>query len=200
MRTNPTALAVLAVLAIAVALVAALAGRNTIPPAERPPQAHDGKQEPSPGPTKTASRDTATESARRYALAARNWTAASYRASWDAQIRLAAARFRRELISTRPGNSQLQALDQDQAASRARVLRTQLDPAVQAPAARVLVTLEETTVAAGQTIRGLTLNEVRLTSHRGRWSVTGWTVIPGGQASTSQRQGGSDQPGGYFGA
>jgi hypothetical protein len=57
----------------------------------------------------------------------------------------------------------------------------QRDATVRAPAARVFVTLDETTVAGGQVVRGLTLNEVRLTRRAGRWRVTGWTVVPGGQ-------------------
>jgi len=119
--------------------------------------------------------------ARPYALAARNWTPTSYDASWEVQIRLAGGRYRRELVATRPEAAQLAALVQDRATSRARVVRAQRDPAVRPPAARVLITLDEMTVAVGQAVRGLTLNEIRLASRGGRWRVLGWTVVPGGQ-------------------
>jgi hypothetical protein len=44
----------------------------------------------------------------------------------------------------------------------------------------VLVTLNETTVAGGQTIAGLTVNRVELRRRAGRWGVVGFTVLPGG--------------------
>ena len=183
MRTSPIALAVLALFVIAAALTAALAGKSSLTPSEPPAPTPDRRQQEREGTArKGASRDPAVDIARGYALAARNWTSTSYRASWEVQIRLAVGRYRRELVSTRPDAAQLAALERERAASRARVLHAQRDPAVRPPAAQVFVVLDETTVAGGQTIRGHTLNEVRLSSRRGRWRVTGWTVIPGGQA------------------
>jgi hypothetical protein len=183
MRTSPIALAVLALFVIAAALTAALAGKSSLTPSEPPAPTPDRRQQERDGTAgKGASRDPAVDIARRYALAARNWASTSYRASWEVQIRLAGGRYRRELVSTRPDAAQLAALERERAASRARVLHAQRDPAVRPPAAQVFVVLDETTVAGGQTIRGHTLNEVRLSSRRGRWRVTGWTVIPGGQA------------------
>jgi hypothetical protein len=44
----------------------------------------------------------------------------------------------------------------------------------------VLVTLNETTIAGGQTIRGLTVNQVELRRLARRWRVVGFTVLPGG--------------------
>ena len=183
MRTNPVAPAVLALFVIAAALTAALAGKSSLTPSEPPAPTPDRRQQERDGTaSKEANRDPALDIARRYAVAARNWTSTSYRASWEVQIRLAGGRYRRELLSTRPDAAQLAALDREPTASRAHVERAQRDPAAHPPAARVFVVLDETTVAGGQTIRGHTLNEVRLSSRRGRWRVTGWTVIPGGQA------------------
>jgi hypothetical protein len=183
MRTNPIALAVLALFVIAAALTAALAGKNSLTPSEPPAPTPDRQQKQRDATaSKEANRDPTVDIARRYALAARNWTSTTYRASWEVQIRLAGGRYRRELVSTRPDASQLAAIERERAASRARVVHAQRDPAVRPPAAQVFVVLDETTVAGGQTIRGHTLNEVRLRSRRGRWTVTGWTVIPGGQA------------------
>jgi hypothetical protein len=183
MRTNPTSLAVVALLVIAAALTAAIAGKSSLTPSPPPAPTPDRQQQERDGTaSKEASRDPAVDIARRYALAARDWTSTTYRASWEVQIRLAGGRYRRELVSTRPDAPHLAALKRDQAASRASVVHAQRDPAVRPPAAQVFVVLDETTVAGGQTIRGHTLNEVRLRSRRGRWRVTGWTVIPGGQA------------------
>jgi hypothetical protein len=183
MRTSPAALAVLALFVIAAALTAALAGKGSLTPSELPAPTPDRQQqERGRTASREAGRDPPVDIARRFALAARNWTPGSYRAGWEVQIRLAGGRYRRELVSTRPDAAQLAALERERAASRARVVHARRDPAVRPPAAQVFVVLDETTVAGGQTIRGHTLNEVRLTSRRGRWRVTGWTVIPGGQA------------------
>ena len=183
MRTSPIALAVLALFVIAAALTAAIAGKSSLTPSPPPAPTPDRQQqEPGGAASKEAGRDPAVDIARRYALAARSWTSTSYRASWEVQIRLAGGRYRRELVATRPDAAHFAALKRDQAASRASVVRAQRDPALRPPVARVFVVLDETTVAGSQTIRGHTLNEVRLTSRRGRWRITGWTVIPGGQA------------------
>ena len=183
MRTSPIALALLALFVIAAALTAALAGKNSLTHSEPPAPTPDRQQQTRDvTASREAGRDPAVDIARRYALAARNWTSTSYRASWEVQIRLAGGRYRRELVATRPDAAHFAALKRDQAASRASVVRAQRDPALRPPVARVFVVLDETTVAGSQTIRGHTLNEVRLSSRRGRWRVTGWTVIPGGQA------------------
>jgi hypothetical protein len=67
-----------------------------------------------------------------------------------------------------------------QARSEARLRDARRDPDVSAPAARVLVTLEEETVAAGQTIAGPTVNQIDLRRSSGRWRVVAFTAIPGG--------------------
>ena len=183
MRTSPIALAVVALFVIAAALTAAIAGKSSLTPSEPPAPTPDRQQhERDVTASEEASRDPTVDIARRYALAARNWASTSYRAGWEVQIRLAAGRYRRELLSTRPDAAQLAALDREPTASRAHVEHAQRDPALRPPVARVFIVLDETTVAGSQTIRGHTLNEVHLRSRRGRWRVTGWTVIPGGQA------------------
>jgi hypothetical protein len=183
MRTSPIALAVPALVVIASALTSAIAGKSSLAPSEPPVPTPDRqrRQERDGTASSGTGRDPAVDIARRYALAARNWTSTSYRAGWEGQIRFARGRHRRELVSTRPDAAQLAALERERAASRARVLHAQRDPAVRPPAAQVFVVLDETTVAGGQTIRGHTLNEARLISRHGRWRITGWTVIPGGQ-------------------
>jgi hypothetical protein len=124
--------------------------------------------------------DPVVDVARRFALAARNWTPATYRDSWERQIQLAGGSYRRTLIAKRPGRRELAALRSEQGRSKARVLETERDRGLRPPSARVLVTLDEETSAADQTIRGPTLNEVRLMRHGDRWLVVGWTVIPAG--------------------
>jgi hypothetical protein len=179
MRINPTALVGLALVLICAAVITALAGKRSIPRTELPPPAPAEPNRPSRKAIKLADRTIVI--ARRYALAARNWTPASYRKSWDTQTRLAGGRYLRELISNRPDATELRALERDRAVSRATLVDVQRDVTVRPPAARVFVTLDETTVAGGQAVRGLTLNEVRLTRRAGRWRVTSWTVVPGGQ-------------------
>jgi hypothetical protein len=117
--------------------------------------------------------------ARRYALAARNWTADSYSASWWRQLALAAGPYRRHLQAARPTRSQLRALRADHASSLAVLTRAARDLRVRDPRARVLVWLAERTTAGGQVLSGTTCNEVRLRRRDGSWRVTGWTAVPG---------------------
>ena len=56
MRTNPTALAVLALFVIAAALTAAVAGTNGVTSTERPAPRPDGQQAATPAPTERAGR------------------------------------------------------------------------------------------------------------------------------------------------
>lgn len=180
MHSRSTApLATVALLVILAAMIAALAGSYPArTPDGGPTYARGRPDSPAPRAQKESS-DPVVLLARRYALAARNWTPASYRASWQTQTRLAAGRYRRELSASRPTRRELAALRADRAWASAKVLGAERNPEVRPPNARVLVTLDETTVAAGQTVHGGTVNEVRLRSHGGRWRVVGWTVIPG---------------------
>jgi hypothetical protein len=181
MPKNTTPLALVALIVIVAASMAALAGSDIMRPSSEervlPPKPAESASQP---PEDTAAVDPVVDIARRFALAARNWTPATYRTSWEKQIQLAGGGYRRALIAKRPGRRELAALRADQARSRARVVKTERDRGVRPPSARVLVTLDEETSAADQAIRGPTLNEARLSRRGGRWSVVGWTVIPGG--------------------
>lgn len=178
MSKNITPLALLALVAVAGAIMAALAGSESGGPAGSagPPQAERRQLAERPERTRI---DPVLDTARRFALAARNWAPATYRASWERQVALAGGGYRRALIAKRPGHRELVALRKDRARSQARVLVAERDRRVRVPSARVLVTLDEITYAGGQSIRGPTHNEVRLRRRGARWRVVGWTVLPG---------------------
>jgi hypothetical protein len=178
MPRNVTPLALTALIAVLAATMAALAGSDATRPDSTSGRVARDAGEPRPNPTTGSSPDP-VEIARRYALAARNWAPATFEESWERQIQLAAGHYRRELVAARPGARELLALGEDHARSAARVIRAERDPGVRPPASRVLVTQNETTSAAGQVIRGTTVNEVRLRRYRNQWRVVGWTVLPG---------------------
>jgi hypothetical protein len=179
MPRTVTPLALMALIAITAAVMAALAGSDAVDPTGNTRPA-PSKTEERPSERSHAPTDPIVDVARRYALAARNWTPATYRSSWERQIELAAGRYRRALIAKRPGRSEFVALRKDRARSEAHVLQTARDRHIRPPSARVLVTLDETTTARSQNIRGATVNEVRLRRRGDRWLVVGWTVVPGG--------------------
>jgi hypothetical protein len=173
-----------AVIAIGIAMIVTAADRPTHAPPRAARPAPAGVT-PSSSPRSRAPIvvEDAITVARAYALTARNWTAATYERSWRRQLTLAAGAYRRQLRAARPTRAQLVALKSDMAASSATVTRVQPDARVRAPRARVVVWLAERTHAAGQTITGMTRNEVRLHRAReGRWRVTGWTALPGAGA------------------
>ena len=179
MPRTVTPLALIALIAITAAVMAALAGSDIKDPT-RTTRPAPSKTEERPSKRSRAPADPIVDVARRYALAARNWTPTTYRSSWERQIELAAGSYRRALIAKRPGRRDLFALLKDHARSEAHVLKTARDRHIRPPSARVLVTLEETTTAGGHRIRGATVNEVRLRRRGDRWLVVGWTVVPGG--------------------
>jgi hypothetical protein len=157
---------------------------------------HSGSPTPTPTPAPSTpspagipqwpALDETITIAGRYALAARNWNAPSYRTAWRRQLALATGPYRRELRAARPTRAQLAALRADNASSLAVATRIQRDRRVRLPAARVLVWLGERTSAAGQVLSGATRNEVRLRRRGGRWRVTGWTALPGDPAEAPQ--------------
>lgn len=189
-------LMLLAVVAIAAALVAALAGHDAVDSREevdRPareqsmpkPRAREARQLPAEalpserlpaGPVL----DEAEDLAARYALVARNWTPATYRAAWARQIELATDPLRGELETARPDRPEIEALRADDSSSRAKLVRLQRDPRVREPRARVVVVLQERTAAAGQVIEGRTVNDVALRRTRDGWRAQGFTIVPGG--------------------
>jgi hypothetical protein len=180
MRTNATPLAVIALLALAAAIPAGLAGRDRATPQQATAPTSPGKEHAATDKRDTAPRDPLIGLAASYALAARNWTPATYAESWQRQLGLAGGRHRRELEIRRPGPVELRALREDRARSKATLARARRDRRAKEQKALVLVTLNETTVAGGQTVRGLTVNQVELRRLARRWRVVGFTVLPGG--------------------
>lgn len=172
MPARLTLLLALTVVTIAAAVAIGLAGATKVhePVETRRRASSEERRRPT---------DPVVAVATRYALAARNWTAATYLASWRRQLSLAGGRYRRELFAARPGSTELGQLREEGSSSKASAVRAERDPTVESPQARVIVTLRETTVANGQTIDGQTVNQVTLREIDGRWQVTGWTVIPG---------------------
>jgi hypothetical protein len=180
MCRNPTPVAVIAVLAIGAAILAGLAGRDRATPQHATAPTGPGQEHAATDKREKAPRDLLLELGARFALAARNWTPTTYADSWQQQIGLAGGRYRRGLEARRPGPVGLRALREDRSRSRAQLVRAQRDPRIEEPKALVLVTLNETTIAGGQTVRGLTVNQVELRRLAGRWRVVGFTVLPGG--------------------
>jgi len=172
MPARLTLLVALAVVAIAAAVGLGLTGATGVPKKERTRSSAPAQEVRRPT-------DPVVSVAARYALAARNWTAATYLASWQRQISLAGGRYRRELSTAMPGSAELNQFREEGSRSKASLVSAERDPTVESPQARVIVTLRETTVANGQTIDGQTVNQVTLREIDGRWQVTGWTVIPG---------------------
>jgi len=176
----PTPLVLAALVLIAVAVAVGLGAGSALSP--EPSAERGAEAEKRPALRREAAPDPALEPAARYALAARNWTPATYTRSWERQLVLAAGRYRRELAGRRPARAELAALRADASSSAARLVRAERDPRVVDPRARVLVTLQERTQATGQQIDGETVNEVKLRRLGARWRVVGWSVLPGGGA------------------
>ena len=182
MSVRPGVLALVAVIVIGVAMIASGSGEPT---RARPTATATAAaaRHPASGRRRVAAAPQ-VDAARAYALAARNWTARSYTRSWRRQLTLTAGAYHRQLHAARPSRAQLAALEADAASSTATVTRVEADVRVRVPRARVVVWLVERTHAAGQTITGTTRNEVRLHRARdGRWRVTGWTALPGQEAT-----------------
>ncbi len=178
---RPSMLALAAVIVVGVATVAGGADQASAPtPSASVPAA---ATPPVGEVARPATADPVLATARAYALAARNWTAATYRRAWRRELALTAGRYRRQLRAANPTDAQLGALTTDAAASSATVTRIQRDAHVPTPRARVLIWLAERTNVAGQTITGTTRNEVRLRRAGRDWKVTAWTALPGAEAS-----------------
>jgi hypothetical protein len=180
MCRNPTPLALIAVLAVGAAILAGLAGRDRATPQHATGPTSPRQEHAATDKREKARRDPLLELGARFALAARNWTPATYAESWQQQIGLAGGRYRRDLEIRRPGPVELRALREDRARSKATLARARRDRRAEEQEALVLVTLNETTVAGGQTVRGLTVNQVGLRRLARRWRVVGFTVLPGG--------------------
>jgi hypothetical protein len=171
-------LAFLALLGITAAMIAAFASRPTAPRSHETPAAPRRLTSPAAPPHPSTRIDAPTRVAIAYALAARNWTAARYMASWRTQVRLSAGRYRRALRTALPSRAQLRALRVDRARSQARVLAVRRERATHRTDVPVLVALQESTSAGVSRIVGVTTNVVRLRRAAGHWRVVGWTVLP----------------------
>lgn len=120
---------------------------------------------------------SAADAARRYALAARTSTAATYEAQYHRQLKLSAGQLHAALRQLRPTRGQLQQLRVDHAASQATVIA--ITARQQTPTrASFLIVLQEDAVSAGRRTRQRTKNIAMLRNRRGVWRVTAFTVVP----------------------
>lgn len=184
------ALAALAVLVTATALLASArtveppSPRVTPPPAPAPASGLPGRPraerpERRSAPLRTSmDRREAVRVAVAYALATRNWSARTLRASWRAQHDVAAGAYRRSLNRARPRRGELDELTAARASSIATLAAP---PTIRRSHRRaaVTVTLHERTATAGAVANATTANQVLVQLADGRWRVTGWTVLPG---------------------
>jgi hypothetical protein len=113
----------------------------------------------------------------RYALAARSWTPASYRAQHRRQLRLSTGSLRSALQRTAPTREQLAAYRDEVAhvdatlVKVARLLRTPTQ-------SRYAIVLDERSAAAGQNVRERFAYVVELKRRDGAWLVTAFSVQP----------------------
>ena len=192
-------LLVVAIVLIGAALIAALAGSQAMS-TDPEPSAQRDQQEPSGDQARPAQAqralpegalpaerlppvpalDDAEDLAARYVLVATNWTPETFRRSWERQVELASDAWRAILEDAPPSKAEIDALREEETSSRARLLRVQRDTRVGEPQARVLVEVQETTIALGQKLEGKTVHEVTLRrSDDGSWGVNGYTIVPG---------------------
>ena len=170
------------VVRVGAVVLLALAGcggpRSAGPSAERDDQA---TSTPRPQPTMTTVDQNALSAAGRvavrYALAARSWTPASYRAQYRRQLRLSTGSLRSALLGTAP-TRQLLAAHRDEGArvdatvvEAARLLQTPTQP-------RYAIVLDERSAAAGQNVRERFTYIVELKRRGGAWLVTAFSVSP----------------------
>lgn len=113
----------------------------------------------------------------RYAVAARSWTPANYRAQHRLQLRLATGPLRRALEQATPTREQLAAYRADGARVTAIV-----DDAVKvlqtATQARYEIVLDERSTAAEEEVQERVTYIVELLRRDGAWRVAGFTVSP----------------------
>lgn len=113
----------------------------------------------------------------RYTMAARSWTPANYRAQHRRQLDLSTGPLHRALQQAAPTRAQTAAYRADGARLEATLVAAA--GLLQAPTqARYRFALDERSVAADETVRQRASYLVELRRHRGRWSVTAFTVEP----------------------
>jgi len=165
-----------------VGLVAGLAlggcgPRSAGPSAERHDRATSTTQ---PKPAAASDQNALAAAGRvavRYALAARSWTPASYRAQYRRQLRLSTGSLRAAVHRGAPTRDQLAAYDEDgaqveaTAVAASRLLQTTTQ-------SRYVIVLDERSVAASQTGRGRFTYLVELQRRGDAWLVTAFSIRP----------------------
>lgn len=167
---------------IGVVLLLARAGcagpRAAGPSAERDDQATGPTQRQSAAPAvDEIALPAAGRVALRYAVAARSWTPATYRAQHREQLRLSSGSLRRALEQAPPTGEQIAVYRADDARLEAtalaatRLLQTRTQ-------ARYRLVLDERSVAAGQTAQERATYLLELQRRSGHWLVAAFTVEP----------------------
>jgi hypothetical protein len=113
--------------------------------------------------------------AMRYAIAARSWTADSYRAQYRRQLRLSTGSLRSALHDAAPLREQLAAYREANARMDATVVAVTrlVESSTQA---RYELVLDERSAAVGQIVRQRTAYFVELQPRSGAWRVTAFSV------------------------
>jgi len=164
--------------AVALLALAGCGPRSAGPSADRDGRTTSTTQ---PQPTTTTIDHTALTAAGRvaasYALAARSWTPATYRAQYRRQLRLSreplrsalrrGALTRKQLAAYRDEGAHVNAT----AVEVARLLRTPTQ-------SRYAIVLDERSAAAGQNVRERFAYDVDLKRRGGAWRVTAFSVQP----------------------
>lgn len=149
------------------------------PAAERPTQTSTtARSEPDPPTLEPGALRARGRLALRYAEAARSWTPETYRAQYRRQLLLSTGTLRRALMRSPPTRAQLAGYRVDKKAfveTTAISATSLLESATQA---RYRLMLDESSVAAGQTIRTRATYLVELRREGGRWLVTAFTIQP----------------------
>ncbi|MQA75694.1 MAG: hypothetical protein GEU88_15365 [Solirubrobacterales bacterium] len=141
--------------------------------ADTPPRARSAES------VQAGAEDPAVALARRYALAARDWTARTYERSRARQRRLAGGGYREALARTPTPPGYVARLRKQRARSVARVVATTREPSARRGVARVLVQLREQTKTRQQALERTVVYEVLVRPIDGQRRVVGWTILPG---------------------
>ena len=148
------------------------------PAAERPTQTSTPmRSEPDPPTLEAGALRAPGRLALRYAVAARSWTPDTYRAQYRRQLLLSTGTLRSALKRAPPTRDQLAGYRADKAYVEATAISATslLESATQA---RYRLMLDESSVAAGQTVRARATYVVELRWAGGRWLVAAFTIQP----------------------
>ena len=169
-----------ACLTVSIVLLASGCGgpRAAGPATERPTQTSTTmRSEPDPPTVDAGALRAPGRLALRYAVAARSWTPDTYRAQYRRQLLLSTGTLRSALKRAPPTRDQLAGDRADKAHVKATAVSATslLESATQA---RYTLMLDESSVAAGQTVRARATYVVELRRAGGRWLVTAFTIQP----------------------